>query len=95
MSDDKGASFLFKANPHAPVLLADRATDTDWFRHARRRHTVLSAPGLHDDDAEAITAPEAVWLKAAAIGAAGLLLAAGKAAAAQHPADRRAGIEPA
>ena len=34
MSDYKGAALMFDAMPHAPVLLADRGYDADWFRHA-------------------------------------------------------------
>ena len=34
MSDYKGAAFMFEAMPPAPVLLADRGYDADWFRQA-------------------------------------------------------------
>lgn len=34
MSDYKGAALMFEAMPPAPVLLADRGYDADWFRQA-------------------------------------------------------------
>jgi transposase len=34
MSDDKEAALMFEAMPPAPVLLADRGYDADWFRQA-------------------------------------------------------------
>lgn len=34
MSDYKGAALMFEAMPTAPVLLADRGYDADWFRQA-------------------------------------------------------------
>ena len=37
MSDYKGAQLLFEDLPAAPVLLADRGYDADWFRKALRR----------------------------------------------------------
>ena len=45
-----------------------------------------------DDDAEAVAAPEAIRLQTATIGAAGLHLAAAKAAATQHTANGGSGI---
>ena len=32
MSDNNGAALMFKAMPQAPMLLADRGYDIDWFR---------------------------------------------------------------
>ena len=32
MSDYKGAALMFEAMPPAPILLADRGYDADWFR---------------------------------------------------------------
>ena len=37
MSDYKGAKLLFESLPTAPVLLADRGYDADWFRDALRQ----------------------------------------------------------
>ena len=36
MSDYKGAALMLDAMPAAPVLIADRGYDADWFRQALR-----------------------------------------------------------
>ena len=46
MSDYKGAALMLDAMPAAPVLIADRGYDADWFRQAlRARGTRPCIPG--------------------------------------------------
>jgi transposase len=42
MSDFKGAALMIDALPHAPVLLADRGYDADWFRGALAKKGIVA-----------------------------------------------------